>query len=221
MRIELGATVWTRDGQRVGTVDRLIFDPDRGQVKAAVVRKGAFLPRDVEVPLDQLTVDEQGHARLAYTRDEVDALPEFFEGSYTTTPPSGYTAPLAYPAAGLYWPTPLGLGHAMGVPFPAGTGPLVDAGGDPEVRAEAAEALRRQDLENAVVGEGSAIKSRDGQTVGELDRLVFDADSGEVVGFVVRRGFIFTKTIQLPASLIDGADDGVLHLNATADELRA
>ena len=49
MDIGLGMSVYTSGGQGIGSVDRLILDPDTNQVKAAVIRKGRFLPHDKEV----------------------------------------------------------------------------------------------------------------------------------------------------------------------------
>ncbi len=220
MKIELGAAVRTVDGKDVGTVDRLILDLRRGEVKSAVIRKGLLLPRDVEVPLTAMTVDEQGYVRLTYTADLLDDLPPFFEGDYTTTPPAGYPVPpLAYPPGSLYWPATYGYG--MGVPPATGLGPAIDAGADRGVRTEVNRALRRQDLDNALVGEGSAVKSSDGEHVGDVHRLVFDAETGEVTGLVVRQGVLFTEDVELPAALISSADDGVIYLRAHKDRVTA
>src|SRR5438067_9180068 len=109
MRVELGARVRTTDGKDVGTIDRLIVDPGNNEIKAAVIRKGVILPRDVEVPLSALEPGPDGTIRLAYTADQVDQLPEFFEGNYTATPPAGYMPPAGYPIGGIYWPMNYGL----------------------------------------------------------------------------------------------------------------
>src|ERR671933_442313 len=88
MRVELGARVRTTDGKDVGTIDRLIVDPSNNEIKAAVIRKGIILPRDVEVPLSTIEPGPNGSVQLTYTADQVDQLPEFFESNYTATLPS-------------------------------------------------------------------------------------------------------------------------------------
>ena len=50
MRVELGSTVRTSDGKDIGRIDKLVLDPDTGQVKSVVVRKGVILHDDVEIP---------------------------------------------------------------------------------------------------------------------------------------------------------------------------
>src|SRR5437763_4273301 len=149
MSVEVGARVRTTDGKDVGTIDRLIIDPSNNEIKAAVIRKGMILPRDVEVPLSTLELGSDGSIRLTYTADQVDQLPEFFERNYTATPPAGYVPPADYPIGGIYWPMNYGY---FAVP-PRGPADSSAAGSalDRETRA----ALERQDLENAVIGEGS------------------------------------------------------------------
>jgi hypothetical protein len=53
----------------VGTIDRLIIDPSNNEIKAAVIRKGMILPRDVEVPLSAIETGPHGSVQLTYTAD--------------------------------------------------------------------------------------------------------------------------------------------------------
>jgi len=213
MRVEVGARVRTTDGKDVGTIDRLIIDSSNNKIKAAVIRKGFFLPRDVEVPLSALEPAPDGSIQLTYTADQVDKLPEFFESNYTATPPAGYVPPANYPTAGIYWP--IGYGFFATPPRPetdvsTGSGTL---------DREAREALEQQDLETAVIGEGSDVVDRDGEKVGEVARLVFDADGHRLTSFVVHKGFIFTEDRDLPASAITRVDDGAIYLRVGKQEL--
>jgi sporulation protein YlmC with PRC-barrel domain len=197
----------------VGTVDRLIVDPGNNEIKAAVIRKGHVLPRDVEVPLSALEPGPDGSIQLTYTADQVDKLPEFFESNYTLTPPAGYVPPAGFPTGGMYWPINYGY---FGVPP---LGPTDESAGGSALDREATAALERQDLENAVIGKGSAVVDRDGEQVGDVDRLVFDADGHRLTSFVVRKGFIFTEDRELPASTINRVDDGVIYLKVGKHEL--
>ena len=213
MRVELGARVRTADGKDVGTIDRLIIDPSNNEIKAAVIHKGMILSRDVEVPLSAIEPGPDGSVRLTYTADQVDQLPEFFDSNYTATPPAWYVPPADYPAAGIYWP--IGYGVVATPPLPE----TDVSSGSAALDREARETLERQDLENAVIGEGSDVVDRDGEKVGEVARLVFDPDGHRLTSFVVRKGFIFTEDRELPASAITHIDDGVLYLRVSKHEL--
>jgi sporulation protein YlmC with PRC-barrel domain len=205
-RVELGAHVLTKDGRDVGTVDKLIFDPERGEVRAVAIRRGLILHRDVEVAVDDLRAGPDGRLRLPCTADQVADLPPFDASGYTS-PPVDYVDPAGLPSAGIAWP--IGYGGAISAPAP-------EPGLDAELRAEIGAALYAHDLENEVVGEGAAIRSRDGEKVGELHRIVFEAETGRVSSLVVRRGFLFGEDVELPATAIASVGDGVVYLNLDA-----
>ena len=46
MHIELGRPVMSRDGERIGTVDQLVLDPDTREVRAIIVHRGLLLTED-------------------------------------------------------------------------------------------------------------------------------------------------------------------------------
>jgi uncharacterized protein YrrD len=80
--------------------------------------------------------------------------------------------------------------------------------------------VSRQDIENAVVQEGSKVFSREEESVGEVHQLTFDQQTGALTHIVVRRGFIFAKDTELPASMIASVGDGAVTLSVSAAEAR-
>jgi sporulation protein YlmC with PRC-barrel domain len=210
MQIRLGEHVLTSDGQDAGPIDKVVLDPDSGTVTSVLLREGFILRHDVQVTLDRLREDASGRLRLALPADRLDELPRFDESLFKT-PPADIVLPTDYPQETILLPT--GWIDATTTPNPA-PAPIA---GDPEAREEVLSRLYAQDLENAVVKAGSAIKSRDGEKIGELERLAFDQD-GRLAGLVVRRGFLFPKELELPGSLVESAGDGVLYL--TVDRAR-
>jgi sporulation protein YlmC with PRC-barrel domain len=214
MIIALGARVHTSDGEDLGTIDRLILDPTTSRVKAAVISKGILLPNEVEVPLSDLLSGPEDTLYVPYTADQVHSLPQFEPAAYTT-PPVTYGSPEGYPPQALYWPA----SYHVAVPYYANEAALGRSDApDPGIAEEVDAALRRQDLENAVITEGSAVIGRDGQKVGELHQLHFDPHTRRLTSFVVRKGFLFGKDEELPVALIARVDDGVIYLTvATGD----
>jgi sporulation protein YlmC with PRC-barrel domain len=209
VQVNLGDRVRTSDGKEIGKIEKVILDPVTNAVKAAVVRKGFFLPDDLEIPLGALQRESDDTLTLQRTADEVDELPRFYEASYTPPPPT-YLAPFGYPSAAVLWP----VGWPGGYPVPGQV--AADT-----VAAEAADVYRRQDLDNAVLDEGSDVLARDGEKVGELQSVAFDATSRRPASIVVRRGLINLEAIELPADSIAGVDDRVIHLRLTRDEIEA
>jgi uncharacterized protein YrrD len=218
MDVSLGSHVTTKDNQDLGAIDRLILDTATGQVRAVIVRKGVLLHEDVEIPLEKLSIAPDSTLRVPYTTDQVRDLPEFQPASYTAAPPN-YVPSSDYPPATPYWP--IGSGGVQAPPVaqgPApGTGRNVVSG---EVFDEVTAAQRRQDLDNAVIAEGSDVIGRDGKKLGEAHQLFFDIESGLLTHFIVRKGFLVGKDHDLPASLIASVDDGVLYLKSDLDDLQ-
>jgi sporulation protein YlmC with PRC-barrel domain len=210
--IKLGATVVTADGHELGTIDKLVLDPDGGDLHAMVIRKGLF-SRDVEIPIDDIVGQEAGRVQIRHTNAQLDDLPGFYEASYTTPPPersaellSGY----GYPASGLLWPSRWS-GPVSGEPYGH------EAVG--QVGDEVAAMHRAQDLTNAVIKEGSEVRSLDGEKVGEVHQITIDAATGQPTSLVIRKGFLFHEDVEIPAGLISSLDDGRVYLDARHDEL--
>jgi uncharacterized protein YrrD len=213
MKIELGAKVLTAEGDEIGTIDKLILDPDAGDLHAIVVRKGLLFGRDIEIPIDAIMERERGTTRIRYTRSQLDELETFFEDSYTTPPPersAEYLSGYGYPAGGLLWPSRWS-GPVSGEPYGR------EAVG--AVEDEVAAMHRAQDLNNAVIKAGSDVRSRDGEKVGEVHQLVFDSLTGRPTMLVIRKGFLFTEDVELPVGLISSLDDDRVYLDARQDEL--
>lgn len=213
MKIELGAKVVTADGHDIGTIDKLILNPDSGDLHAIVVHKGLLFGRDIEIPIDDLAQHQTGTIQIRRTKQQLDDLETFYEDSYTTPPPersAEYVSGYGYPAAGLLWPSSWS-GPVSGEPYGH------EAVG--AVEDEIASMHRAQDLGNAVIKEGSDVRSRDGEKVGEVHQIVFDASTGRPTALVIRKGFLFTTDVEIPVGLISSVDDDRVYLDARHDEL--
>lgn len=218
MRVELGARVLTSDDEDVGKIEKLVVDPETGEVSLAVLRTGTLLTKDRELRVEELQAGEGSDLRVRYTAEQVDRLPEFVESAYTQ-PTAGYSSPLGYPADGLVWPSgyaPAGVptagyeearpAHSLDVP-------------DRATAAEVDDLQLNRDLTNAVIGEGDAVLSRDGEKVGEVHSVTYDTQSRQPTHLVVRKGFLFTTDVELPGSAVDGVEDGTVSLKLTKDEV--
>jgi sporulation protein YlmC with PRC-barrel domain len=212
MDIPLGTHVHTTDDHDLGTISRVILDPATGDVKTAVVRKDTLLPNEIEVPREALSPGPDGLLRVTCSAEEARDLRRFEKGSYVS-PPLDYIAPAGYPVNTVYWP--IGMLNA-----PVTTTPNVPEPSDGGVADEIRAALMREDMENAVIKAGSAVLSRDGKKIGELQQLHFDDASGRLTRLVVHRGLFRAKEIELPAAVVSGVDDGVITLNIDEGDRR-
>ena len=207
MQVKLGDHVRTSDGKDVGKIETLILDPETSRLKAAVVRKGFILPDDIEIPLGELERESDDTLILQRTEDQVNDLPRFFEANYTPPPPT-YLTPYGLPGAAVLWPIGWPGSYPVAAPVPRHS-----------AAGEVAEAQRQQDFDNAVLDEGSDVITRDGEKIGKLQRVSFDAASRRPSSLVVQRGLLKTEEIELPASAIAGVDDLVITLRLTKQEV--
>lgn len=190
-----GTPVRARDGRQIGTIDRLILDPARNEVKAAVLRRGLLPRRDVEVPLALLRRSRVGDLSVDLSPGEVDRLPPFHEAAYTNLP-SGYIPPSGYPGENFYWPK----SAQERAPAPRGT-------------------VSRHDLERAAIGRGSLVMGRDGKSVGRVQEVRFDSESGHLDALIIRVEPPSQKDWELTSLLIAGLGDGVVYLKVDAGQL--
>jgi sporulation protein YlmC with PRC-barrel domain len=205
MRVDLGARAITSDGEEVGHVKHLVLDPITTELRTAVVEHGHLNRESRMVPIASISSATEEQIQLDITRDEFEGLPEFVQADYTAPPP-GYTIPFSYPGGGLLWP----LGYA---------GPAVANRGQMENEAyERTEELREQNLENAVIDTDSDVISRDGEKIGEVEQLEFDSATGKPSRLIIRKGFLLTKSLDVPLSAIASVDDGAVVLNLSKDE---
>jgi uncharacterized protein YrrD len=71
--ISEGTDVVGSDGEKVGTVDQVVFDRN-GRINGFIVRSGFIFTRDVKVPIDWVAETGQEHIRLNVASDQAEAL---------------------------------------------------------------------------------------------------------------------------------------------------
>lgn len=201
MEIQLEAPVVSSDGADLGKIDKVIFDPQSGQTKAIVVRKGTILARDVSIPTHHIRVAAASRVELDMSKDNVDALPDFYEANYQW-PPQNWTAPYGWPSGAVLWP------GAYPGDLPLAMPPAME-----EALDEEADRIRKQDEDNAIVGQGAEVLAMDGEKVGSVHNMLVDPDTRRPSRVVVRRGVLFTEDVELPGEWVASVDDRKVVLN--------
>ena len=191
MRIELGATVKTKDGYRAGTVSKVIWDPAENQVSEFVVSTGGLLGHDVVVSREVLEQAKSAGNELVIdlTKHELEGL-EHFDDHVYAAPPYGWQGPAesTYAAAELLFP-------------------LATA----DEAAPAGDARHERGRPRLAIRKGMAVKDAGGRRVGVVDELRIDDMTGELRAIVVRdEGHAAAaKTREIPADHLDVGDDEV------------
>ena len=189
MRIQLGASVKTHDGHRAGNVSKVVWDPDRNEIRDFVLTTSGLLGHDVLISREVL---ERSTAKgdelvIELTKDELNGLDRYDEHAYAP-PPYGWTLPVEskYEADAFLFPT-------------------VSASAAEEPRPTNAAADRRR----PVIRKGMAVKDASGQKIGTVTELRIDDMTGELRAIVLRADAGDDVTREIPADHVDVGGDEV------------
>jgi sporulation protein YlmC with PRC-barrel domain len=209
MHVDLDARVVTSDGREVGRIKHAIIDPRDNEVMAFVVSTGWFLGRDVLIARQEIeSARADGDAiTLELTHAQFDDLQSFIPHEYHAPPPEyAPAAPYDSPAAAYLWPIALSGGTA---PAP---GPLPTTGSEAQPPG---------------IDRGSQVVDRNGDAVGVVEDLLFDAESGALRALVVTLGgglqrlFDAGRTAKVSASLVERVAGEVVHLRTVRAQIDA
>lgn len=183
MRIQLGATVRTKDGHKAGEVTKVVWDPDQNEIREFVLNTGGLLGHDVVVSREVLERASASGDDLVIdlTKDELDDLDHYDDRAYAP-PPYEWLVPAehAYGADAFLFPT------------------VID-----RPRATNAAEPRRP-----VIKRGMAVSDATGQRLGSVEELRIDDMTGELRAIVVREGSD-EHTLEIPADHLDVGGDEV------------
>lgn len=216
MHIELGKDVIASDGEKIGTVDRLVLDSETNDLRKFVVHKGLIFPEDRIVDIEMVTgSDDDGNIRLSVPSDDDDALPPFVEETYRVASEDearhlGYGS---YMGTAPYAPIWYAPGGASGTYRP-GEGPFFHGA---ETTSGVLETRDNLPDDSMSIDSGTDVVGSDGDKVGEVEEVLVDAD-GHVSGFIVKSGFIFTHDVNIPISAVDHVAGSHIQLNMTGGE---
>lgn len=216
MKIELGKDVIASDGEKIGTVDRLVLDTETNELRKFVVHKGFIFSEDRIADIEMVTgLDDDGNVRLSVPSTDDRALPPFVEETYRVASEDeathlGYGS---YMNTAPYAPIWYAPGGATGSYQPGG-GPFFHGA---ETTSGVLETRSNLPDDTMSLDTGTDVVGSDGDKVGEVDEILTDAD-GHVSGFVVKSGFIFKTDVHIPMSAVESITGSHIMLNMTGDE---
>lgn len=196
MRLDLTlGTQITCTDQSSGKLVEIVVDPTTKQVTDLVVQKGLLTKQAWVLPL---TAVERvtGHAiQLNLHSDELNTYPEY------------HTTDLSEPAAGGPQTAGASLSPALGLSAEPPT---------PTVRKRLREGIVTG---RTVISTKTAVRTQQGD-VGSLDRVLIDAESGQIAQLVIRKGF-FSKKFLIPHEVIAQISADAILLTLRSEEIAA
>lgn len=212
-QLELGQDVFTRDGEKVGTVDRLVVNPRTRAVEQMIVHSGFFTREDKLIETGLIERIDADGIRLNASGDEVHAFPAFVEERYAAAPRDdlqggGMVIPNAGGTGQLLYEAP-----ATGRGYP-GTGSIFDPAPLDPPPLEPASNVPEND---AIIGEGTDVIGSNGEKLGTVSDVTFDTH-GQLEGFVVKAGLFFKHDVRISADQVAQIGSDHVRLSITADK---
>ncbi len=217
MNIDLGTDVYGSDGEKVGTVERIVIDSNTKQIHKFIVHRGFLTHDDKLVDIDMVTSSDADGLRIDLTSDQVNELPGFIEQRFVEVPEHDRDAmPFIVPnamGAGTYL---YGAPH-IGRGYEGSQDSFFDTAPTAAPVVEVESNIPETDV---MISEGTDVYGSDGDKVGSVDQVLVD-DGGAITGFVVSKGFIFKKDVRIPIDWVDTTNESEIRLNITSAQAEA
>jgi sporulation protein YlmC with PRC-barrel domain len=210
MQFKENAEVLSATGEKVGRIDRVVIDPKSNELTHLVVKKGFLFTKDKVVSLDLVGATHEDRVILKEGPGDPDDFPDFEETHYlpldegkapTQRDPSRIS-PLAW-----YYPLPHNawwrtrMGTYPGYPKPP--------------------YLRRTELnipdETVPLEEGAKVFSREGDHVGDVERVYAEEEEEEkeqrVTHVLISQGLISKTQKLIPTMWVKRVFEDEVHLS--------
>ncbi len=221
MRFRKGAAVLNADGERIGDVMGVAINPQDKEVTHLIVQKGFLFTTDKVLPIEFVIATSEDEIRLKEGVENLDDLPDYLEEHFLPEERADANesqrltdeaAAAAY-APGSYWYPPADVSWWNAGNYPVGHSTIPRNTEVPFVPTT---------VENIPEGttaleKGAKVISSDGDSVGSLEELFVDPQSGRATHMLVARGLVTKERKAIPTWWISLVLGDEVHLSISAD----
>lgn len=188
MEFNPGAKVFTADGKQVGTVDRIVIEPDTKEVTHLVVQKGFLFTQDKVIPLSLVGPATESQVTLRKNEDDLEEFPDFIESEFVPTDRGPQSVAVSRNRArAIYWYPPIGgyegfAGHT---------------------RPQYVVKTERIPEGTVALDEGANVITSDGEHVGDVERVFTDSQDDRATHLLISDGIFFKEKKLVPTHWIN------------------
>lgn len=218
MELKQGADVYNADDEKVGTVERVVLDPQTKEVTHIVVEKGFLFGENKVVPISLLGPTTEERVTLREGDYDLDDLPAFREPEFVRAeveeeqmpelppePQRQASMPTAF-VRPYYWYPPLGVGWWSGITYTGG------------VESEFVRTTEINIPEGTVaLEEGASVVGSDDEEIGNVDEVLTDPETDRITHFVISEGLILKERKLIPANWAEKFLGGQVFLSVPSD----
>ena len=208
-----GTDVTSADNEEVGKLHAVIMDPRDNRVTHIVVNTGPHFPEPgfgapdlITVPVDEMADAQEEKVILKCTKGQFSKMPQYVERRYTPPPPSqSERLPRERERPGhLLWD----VGEALVAALAASGGIGIPT-----------EHFRKAKFERQILDDAPVWRLEPFSHIGDVERVLVDEETDEIVALVIRRGVIFHHDVVLPIDHVTEVLDGFINVRISDKEL--
>ena len=206
MRLTKGADIYSSTGEKLGTLDRVVIDPETKEVTHLVVSKGGLFKTDKVVCMDMVNQEIEDQITLLAHKHNLDEFQDFEETDYVHVEQADVPE---IPVPATYWYPPINMvwwragGTDNPVMYPA----------MPQYVPKTKQLIPEGTI---ALEEGARVVSKDGRHVGNIDQVIVDEQDNRVTHFVVSEGILLKERKLIPVTWISHIDEDEVHLSTSA-----
>jgi uncharacterized protein YrrD len=206
MQFTEGARVSTAEGEIVGSIGRVVLDPETKEVTHLVVQKGFLFTEDKVVPLSLIGRAAADSLSLRPGAGDLEDLPDFEESHYVAVERGQQPAPgSSHWARPLYWYPPVGSFWPTG----AYTG----------IEEQRYVQKTEKNIPEGTVAlvEGAQVISSDGEHVGDIERVLTDPLADRATHLLIAEGLFLKEKKLVPTGWMGQVYEDEIHLRVDSD----
>ncbi len=188
MEFHLGAQVRNPDGEVLGTLQRVVYQPESSQVVSLVVLHAGWSERQVFVLIGQVNRADDEAVEIGISAEQYDELDIYSETRNVAPPPDAVEVSSDLVHEPMDVPDVLPIGAATGVESIAFT-PIIE---------ELSYLLPGEE----VIDHATVVWAIDGE-VGRVSSVLVDDETMQLSGFQVQRGVVFTHSARVPMDWVE------------------
>jgi uncharacterized protein YrrD len=206
MHLKKGADVYSVQGDRLGTLNRVIIDPNTRQVTHLVIEKGLLFNTNKIVPIDQVDPKNEDRIILNTSEQDLKQFQDFEEDHFVSLDSADH------PEEGVdysYWyPPPNYAAWRTGMQMVY-----------PPVPSYAIRTTQNIPEGTVALEEGARVESADNHQVGSIEQLIVDPQNNHVTHFVISAGLLFKERKLIPVNWISTIGEQEVRLSVNAGTL--
>jgi uncharacterized protein YrrD len=202
--------IYSANGDKLGTLERVVMDPESKEVTQLVISKGLLFKTNKIVAMDMVDPAIEDKITLRTPKQDVDDFQDFEETHYVNLDQTENPTSDEVPAAFWYPPINLAWWRAGGTDNPI-TYPAM-----PIYVAKAEQNIPEGTI---ALEEGAKVMSSDDKHIGNVEQVIIDPQDKRVTHFIVSEGTLFKERKLIPVVWIARIDENEVYLSSTAKTL--